>query len=240
MKILLVCTGNTCRSSMAEGIMRSMLEDMGKISQGVEIYSAGLAALPNQLASKHAIEVMKEDNIDLTKHRSKQVTDTMVEQSDLILTMTKAHKDAIVSRWSNSTHKTYTLKEYTQDNTFSDKMDKELEDLYIKIDSKREGFLEEYKEDIKKLREERLHLKRRIEDIDLKLKDLEAKFQQSIDEEKRRIIELEERVGGPDIIDPFGGTQKEYRNCAKDIRDNIKVAVKKIVEQLLHNDDNIL
>lgn len=106
MNILFVCTGNTCRSPMAAVLMNK--EAMER-SLDVRIESAGIFAHEGDTASSEAIAVMKEYGIDLSEHRAKMITSELIEASDLILTMTKAHKAFFDN---NAAFKTYTLPEY--------------------------------------------------------------------------------------------------------------------------------
>jgi ribose 5-phosphate isomerase B len=94
-ELLLICTGNTCRSSIAEAILRDMLKKY-EASGRLKISSAGLAAQEGSGASQGAIEVMREYGIDLAQHRSRQLTLDMLQCADLVLTMTPTHKNIVV------------------------------------------------------------------------------------------------------------------------------------------------
>lgn len=109
MEILFVCTGNTCRSSMAEGLFKDMLK---KLDKDIIVNSAGVCAMPNQPASENAIIALKSENIDISNHKSSQVTMEMIEDSDIILTMTNSHKQVILQSAPQVESKVYTLKEY--------------------------------------------------------------------------------------------------------------------------------
>jgi protein-tyrosine-phosphatase len=87
--ILFVCTGNTCRSALAEGIARASVRRRGW--QHVDIGSAGTDALPDLPASPEAVDVAAERGIDLSEHRSRPLTPALVEWADLILTMSSSH-----------------------------------------------------------------------------------------------------------------------------------------------------
>jgi protein-tyrosine phosphatase len=103
--VLFVCTGNTCRSPMAEGLFRQMAaerlgcraEDLD--AHGVVVGSAGVAAWGGGRASSGALETMAECGIDLTAHESQPLTESLVQQADVIWTMTNAHRAAILAQF---------------------------------------------------------------------------------------------------------------------------------------------
>jgi L-threonylcarbamoyladenylate synthase len=113
--ILFVCTGNTCRSPMAESLMRRKLarrlrcSDDDLLDHGFSVLSAGLAAHRGSPASPETVELLDEDGIDLRSHESQMLTRTLVEQADRIFTMTRSHRDAIVSNMPEFAHKVRVL-----------------------------------------------------------------------------------------------------------------------------------
>jgi len=117
-KILLVCTGNTCRSTMTEGIMKSTINDK---NLDIDVSSAGISAIIGDKASNNAVIVLNELGIDLSYHRAKQVTDNMLRESDLVLTMTKQHKDILLRSFKDLEDKIYTLKEFTKEGLSNEK-----------------------------------------------------------------------------------------------------------------------
>lgn len=109
MKILFVCTGNTCRSPMAEGILRSIAENKGL---NIEVKSAGISVFDGDNASINSIEAMKKIGIDISDHEASQLHIGLIEDADLILTMGDSHKCFIISNFPASAGKVYTLMEY--------------------------------------------------------------------------------------------------------------------------------
>jgi protein-tyrosine-phosphatase len=89
MKILFVCTGNTCRSALAEGIARREAIDRGLIE--FDVTSAGTSAWNGAPASDGALLVALEHGIDLNNHRARQLTRDIVDEQDVILVMGPHH-----------------------------------------------------------------------------------------------------------------------------------------------------
>lgn len=107
-RILFVCTGNTCRSPLAEVLSRKILaqhlgcEPEKLAERGYSIESAGLAALPGQEATPEAVEVAREHGCDLTSHRSRPVTENLLARTDLVVGMTRSHLVALLDVFSET------------------------------------------------------------------------------------------------------------------------------------------
>ena len=106
MNILFVCTGNTCRSPMAAALFNKIAMEK---NLDVSIESAGLFATDGESASPEAIVAMKKYDIDLLLHHAQSINSELLEKSDIILTMTAAHKMVLSPSAPN---KTFTLCEF--------------------------------------------------------------------------------------------------------------------------------
>lgn len=112
---LVVCTGNTCRSPMGEAIIKKRFaEKLGcRIEElddrGVTILSAGIAAMPGGRPSPQAVDVMQKFGVDISDHRSQPISHRLAQFADVILAMTKGHRDAIVAQWPDVASRTRTL-----------------------------------------------------------------------------------------------------------------------------------
>jgi len=94
-QVLIVCTGNICRSPMAVGLLRCLLH-VDSRSARIVVSSAGTRALEGHEASRHAINVMAERDIDITHHRACQLRQSDVASSDLLLVMEERHRGSVL------------------------------------------------------------------------------------------------------------------------------------------------
>lgn len=92
MNILFVCTGNTCRSPMAEGLLRALTNK----DDNINALSGAVRTMEGMPASENAVLAMQELGIDISDHRSANIDADVLSEADLVLTMTEAHKQAIV------------------------------------------------------------------------------------------------------------------------------------------------
>ena len=119
--VLLVCTGNTCRSPMAEMLCRDMLAKRldCKLDEledrGVLVMSAGLAAMFGGRASQEAVQLLAEMGLDLSGHETQPLTEALVRHADVIYTMTRSHREAIVAQWPSAAERTRMLAEDESD-----------------------------------------------------------------------------------------------------------------------------
>lgn len=111
--IVVVCTGNTCRSPMGEILLKKRLsEQLGcRIEEledrGVLVQSAGIAAMQGGRAAEEAVETMKQRGLDLGTHETQPLSDRIVRYADLVLTMTRGHREAILAQWPDARDRTF-------------------------------------------------------------------------------------------------------------------------------------
>lgn len=107
-KLLFICTGNTCRSAMAEGICRAMAKARG---DDVLAASCGLAAFAGDPASGHAVQAAAEYGADLRNHRSRPLNSYIVEEADAVYCMTEGHLARLLALYPDARDKASLLLE---------------------------------------------------------------------------------------------------------------------------------
>ncbi len=110
-RILFVCSGNTCRSPLAEAIAASVLP--GRVGCEIEVASAGTSALEGSPASALSVEVASAHGLDLSRHRARIVDRAMLRDADLIVTMSVRHRDTVGSLDPNALEYTYLLTNFS-------------------------------------------------------------------------------------------------------------------------------
>src|SRR5665213_2260683 len=108
--ILFVCTGNICRSPMAEGLFRHATQGRADC----RVMSAGVGAMEGQPPSAHAVRALKELGVDISQLRSRMLSQDLVEQADYIFGMTHSHVDSITLLFPQAAEKTFLLREFDE------------------------------------------------------------------------------------------------------------------------------
>ncbi|ASA24541.1 low molecular weight protein arginine phosphatase [Paenibacillus donghaensis] len=124
--ILFVCTGNTCRSPMAEGLLRKLAKERGI---ELEVRSAGVSAISGNTISRHAAAILRDEGVH-EDFQSSQLSAPDVSWAHLVLTLTGGHKRHLLQYFPDAVSKTYTLKEYVQDEAAVQQDIQELDSLY--------------------------------------------------------------------------------------------------------------
>ncbi len=112
--ILFICTGNSCRSVMAEAYLKHILAKQGRTD--IHVSSAGIMALGGMGASEGTREILANEGIDVSGHRAQRVTRDLINQSDLILVMDTVHEDNILQMAPEAKNRLFLLKEFAKIN----------------------------------------------------------------------------------------------------------------------------
>ncbi|MEA2063740.1 MAG: low molecular weight protein arginine phosphatase [Gemmatimonadota bacterium] len=114
--MLILCTGNTCRSPMAHVILERLLEESG-IRKKVQVSSAGILTGGGSPASEMSIEVCRENGLDLSAHRSTRLSDELIFKADLVVVMEQMHVMFLLKARTTPGDKVKLLSEFSPDDS---------------------------------------------------------------------------------------------------------------------------
>jgi protein-tyrosine phosphatase len=134
--ILVVCTGNTCRSPMTMALLRHRLQGLDGLPIMVE--SAGTLGWNGRPATEHTVEVLTEMGVDLSDHVSRRIDPEMLAASDLVLAMTRNHSWAVAAHDASAIHRTFMLGEIVRLGELEGaRHDESLRDWVARVDARR-------------------------------------------------------------------------------------------------------
>ncbi len=112
-RVLFVCTGNTCRSPLAEALFRDLVKDRPDYT----VQSAGVGAFSGQPASRHSVELARERGLDLSAHSSRAVTAGLVDEATHVFALSRSHLASLLMDYPEAGDKFYLLSEFAPDDS---------------------------------------------------------------------------------------------------------------------------
>lgn len=119
--VLFICTGNSCRSVMAQGLLEKKLKELGR--DDVEVLSAGTMLFGGLGATSEVKDLLAAEGVDVSKHVSQKVTKDMLNKSDIILVMEKFHEDRILQLDPQVKNRLFLLKEFARTSADDNNLD---------------------------------------------------------------------------------------------------------------------
>ncbi len=205
--VLFVCTGNTCRSPMAEHMFKKMLMEY-RLAEEVSVRSAGLSSVTGQHISHNALKVLVRRGLQhVERHRARRVSHEQVSGANLVLAMTMDHKREIIRRFPEAVDKVYTLLEYATEDVLTKQLWDEWQKLTVETQlahvGTSDGAGDEY--------------------VTSEARRLRLEF-------------LEEQLPMLDIPDPFGQNEDAYELTAEELESACEQALFRLRRELAKGD----
>lgn len=212
-KVLFVCTGNTCRSPLAEAVFNNLKPD-----GSYEARSAGMMAMNGMPMSEGSRTALTKRGLK-EEHLSQGLTRDLLDWADLVLTMTENHKRTVIQQFPEEAGNIYTLKEFIYDDPATKQLIEKMDHHIAQLELKRAEFIKKHEDKIKKYNE----------DQDIKhQQQLEEELLAQLKPEQEAIEYAASKLPSFNISDPFGAADDVYEITYKEIEEAVKALIEKM------------
>ncbi|MCE7792463.1 low molecular weight protein arginine phosphatase [Salipaludibacillus sp. CUR1] len=215
-RILFVCTGNTCRSPMAEAIFEHKKDD-----EKLEARSAGIHGMEGMPMSEGSKSALAKRGI-MESHQSDSLSKELINWADVVLTMTENHKRIVVEQYPELVSNVFTLKEFIIDDPEIKQKIKDLEHHMTQLELKRASFLADNHNQV-----EKYNKNKKIN----KQSDLEQELLNQLHPHQAAIDRLQWDMPSLDISDPFGSGHEVYEELYLEMEKAIEKLLKILKEE---------